>query len=771
MSYIKHSRASLLGGAVIPTVLAAACLGAPALASAEGAPQAAPAPVVGLEEIVVTAERRKSDVQATPIAITALSADALEKSHIDNLADLSGFAPGLVITKTSGRETVPTIRGIGSATPENYGSTGPGVSMFVDGVYIGDSLSPGEGFFDLDHVEVMRGPQGTLYGVSSTGGAIILVGKQPTLKSFEASGDVSVGDYNYHKERASINVPIGDDLALRVSGQKLDHDGFATNTLAPGYNLDDAHTQDLKASLLWKPTDDFSATLTAQWYRQRNHGEEQKWINDPNANPRVVTQDLLSKSNMDSQLYHLNLKKDFAWFSISSTTAYHSYTSDAADNVTFSSFDLYSPYEYVPTWKHNENTWSEELDVMSRETSKVKWIAGAFFMRRSGTDYTLEYSGTDPTQSMPSYVDPWTPVAQIPTNLVYGNATTDVRTVIEPFVEITYPILDNLRLTVGGRYNYESHEHSSHNFSAYGNDPIFSLTDKTYVPTWRAQLDYDVTKTSNIYVSAATGYKSGGVNGNANAALIPWTFKPEKNTAFELGSKNMFFDRSLRLNMAAFYYIYKNMQYIETDPIPFDQGMTNIPLIHIWGWEGEASYTGFDNHLHVNANLSLEEGEVRGNTYVLYPSIVNAVYAQPVCAGGGQYYSTACWTAVRAAAKNIKGNSPPAMPKVSGAVNVSYDFDVPHGVLTPRIEMIYRGSEWARIFNEPALDRIPAYDLWNLDVTYAPTNSNLRLSLAVTNLANKAAVNSRYTSPYEQGLTSEEFVPPRQIIGTIAYKF
>ncbi|HEY0315693.1 MAG TPA: hypothetical protein VGC28_05445, partial [Sphingomonas sp.] len=183
-------------------------------------------------------------------------------------------------------------------------------------------------------------------------------------------------------------------------------------------------------------------------------------------------------------------------------------------------------------------------------------------------------------------------------------------------------------------------------------------------------------------------------------------------------------------------------------------------------------YTGMEDRLHINANLTLQDGKVIGHTKVLYPTIVNNVYAKsPNCAGGGQYYSAACWADVLAVAQDISGNTPPGLAKVAGSFDISYDFNVPGGTLTPWIQYLHEGVRQARIFNEPVLDREPAYNLLNLSLTYQPARSNFRFNLAVSNATDKAAVNSRYTSPYEQGLTSQQFVAPRQIIGSIGYKF
>ncbi len=250
--------------------------------------QTTAAPVMAIEDIQVTAERHATNIEKTPLSITAISADSLDKSNINQLADTNGLVPGLEITKSSGFETMVTIRGVGSETPENATTTVPGVAFFMDGVYIANTVSLDQTLFDIDHIEVLRGPQGALYGQSATGGAITVVTKQPDLNDFGGTADVSVGNYDLTRARAEVNIPVDDTIAVRASVQKYDHDGFTNDTAIPGFDLDDAHDVSGKVAVLWKPTSNFSATLTGQWYSADQNGAAQKNIDDPNSNPWTV---------------------------------------------------------------------------------------------------------------------------------------------------------------------------------------------------------------------------------------------------------------------------------------------------------------------------------------------------------------------------------------------------------------------------------------------------------------------------------------------------
>ena len=388
---------------IVSACAAATCACLPLLAHAADAPAGA-APVVSSQvgEVVVTAERRTVNIQKSPLAITAVPARALDQSFVNTAAGLNGLAPSLEITKASGFENLVTIRGVGSETPENSLTTVPGVSLFIDGAYIANSISLDQTLFDLDHVEVLRGPQGALYGESSTGGAILMVTKQPVLKEFSGAGDFSAGDYNLFRERAEVNLPLGDDFAARLSIQKYDHDGFTRDAAIPGFSLDAAHDISGKVALLWKPTDTFSATLTGQWYHSDQAGDAQKNINDPSADPRVVNQDYPGHFSLDTQLYHLNMQWDLPWFTLKSVTAYqyldHVQQEDSS-RTTFALLHAQEPslgFDDVAAWNTSVNNFTEEFDILSKPGSRLEWIVGGFYLNQTSHQFVAEFEGTTP---------------------------------------------------------------------------------------------------------------------------------------------------------------------------------------------------------------------------------------------------------------------------------------------------------------------------------------------------------------------------------------
>jgi iron complex outermembrane receptor protein len=762
------SRFALLASSAL---LAFAGAVAPARAQSDAA--ASPA-ASGVEEIVVTAERRTTNIQTTPLAITAISQDSLQKENVNQLADINGRVPSLEITKSSGYETVVSIRGVGLETPENALTTSPGVAIFIDGVYIANTISLDQTFFDIDHLEVLRGPQGALYGQSAIGGAIIIVTKQPKLDDFSGTIDATFGDYNLHRERAEINVPIGDTLALRASVQEYAHDGFTKDNYFKNYYLDDAGDTSGKIALFWKPVDDFSATLTTQFYSSDFNGSAQKNINDPNPDPYVVTQDYPARFALNTNVSHLNLEWELPWFTIKSVSAYQWLDHHQQEDGSRSAFALIHAYDDVAAWNTHLQNFNEEFDIQSNGDTALDWTTGVFALSQKTRQFVAEF-GCSSACTAPTASDLLVAPdieTNTPGNVTFGQNLLVNHAAYSWFAQGTYHLTDALRLTGGVRVNYDSYNAYSLNFSGFGHNISTSVYNDT-VPTWRGELDYNVTPETMLYGSVSRGYKPGGVNVPGFSYYHIPTFSPEINTSFEVGSKNEFLDKHLRVNVAAFYYIYKNMQFIYTDPIPFAGAITNIPSTHIWGGEAEVSYIGGpEDRLHIDSTLSLEDGEVQGS----YKTIDSTIQAQitstaPACQFGGAFYNPGCWAAEIKAARDVGGNQPAKMPNVLASLALAYDFPVFAGVLTPRVEYLYRGSFWQRIFNQPGVDKVPGYSLVNLNFEYVPDDSNFKFQFLVSNLFDEAGVNSRYTDPYGTFTTSQQYIPPRQIMGTVAYSF
>ena len=726
----------------------------------------------GQETIVVRSLKRNTNLQKAPAAVTAITAATVDKENITNLAGLNGLVPGTTFTKSSGFENIVTIRGIGSETPENALTTVPGVSLMQDGVYIANTIALNQALFDLDQIEILRGPQGTLYGESSTGGVISLVTKQPVLGVYDGHADFSVGNYELFQERAAVNLPVSNTVAVRLSFQKNDRDGFGESTAVagdPNYQLDEQYDVSGKAAILWKPTADFSATLTAQVYSGNQNGAEQKNVLDPNPDPREVTQDYPSKYRLRTELYHLNLNYELPFATLKSTSAYQNLNHSQQEDGSRLSEAVLGFYDDVAAWNTTLQSYTEELDLESNPGTRLDWVLGAFAMKQRSNQFVAEYGGSGPPPN--DFSINRDIITNTPSNLTYGNVTTVNRVSYSPYAQGTFHVSSRLRLTGGIRWNHDSYNAFVENFSAFG----LSKSSTQYSVgrlTGKIGAEFDITPQNMLYISGTEAYKPGGINGNLDSKVVGLTFAPEGVSALEIGSKNSFLDNHLRLNISAFYYDYPNLQYIETDPYPFAYGIANIPDTHIWGAETEASYLTFGNRLRFNGQLTLENGKIMGSYKAIDTISANHTYAaSPACAYGGQYYNPACWAAVEAGAQTVSGNRPPKMPAVQAAVSAEYAADVWRGKLTSRAEFVFRGFEYARIFHDGSLDDVNSYGIVNISFQYKPDASHWNAALSFTNIGNVAGINSRYTDPYGTGQTSDQYIAPFQAVGMVGYSF
>jgi len=737
----------------------------------KASPHAAP------ETIQVTGVSRTVDAQKVPTSVTTVSAESLDRSNVTSLSGMNGMAPGLNIAKTAGYQTNIQIRGVGMQTAQNTLTTSTGVAVYIDGVYIANSVSLDQTFFDLDSIAIYRGPQATQYGQSAPGGAIVITTAEPTFDKVSGRVAASGGNYNLARGRAELNVPLSNTLAVRGSFQSYNHSGFAhtrSSTLGR-YGLDDAQDNGGKLAVKWQPATNFSATLTGQWYNSTPHGAEQRNVLDPSGNARIVTQDYPASSSLTTTFYHLNLDWKTAWGEFTSVTAtQHVHGHQQYDNAHLSE-SIFGRYDVLPKNDNSLNNYSQTFMLRSTTHAPLEWSVGLFLMGQRGHSYISEFGGAGSIAG-PDFIVPGNLIADPPANLTYGNKVTATRVAVQPFVDLGYALTSRLHLKAGARFNYDQYSAAGITFASTGGSSS-DHSRSTKIPTWKVELDYDIARrehglTSMAYVSVATGYKPGGVNGNSSAKVIAPTFDPERILNYEVGFKNALFDRRVIFNLSAFYATYKHMQFIADDPVPYAYGVANVPKIDLYGIEMESTYLALHERLRIDSSLTLEKSRITSNYHTLDAATANQVYASSsACAYGAQYYSSACWAAVEAAAPNVKGNQAPGMPNVQASVSASYLWNVPGGTLTTRAQYIYRGGYSARILDNPAVDHVPAYFLFNAFVEYKPNRSRWYLSFAGTNLANVDGVNSRFTDPYGSYQTSQQYIAPRQFIGTVGYSF
>ena len=283
--------------------------------------------------------------------------------------------------------------------------------------------------------------------------------------------------------------------------------------------------------------------------------------------------------------------------------------------------------------------------------------------------------------------------------------------------------------------------------------------------TGRVAVQYDVAPTSTVYAMYSTGVKSGGTNLNPDAVVVPTAFLPEYVKAFEIGSKNQFADRRIRLNVAAYFNIVDNYQTESEDPVPYQGGQTNIASVNIYGLETEGSAL-LPYDLRLDGNFALSDGKVTSHTKLLDPVVAQA---DNVRYG---VFTPADLAARVTDTRDLYGKIPSQLPPFSGYVSLTHTLRLARlGTLESTVQFNYRTSFFFRVYDNPATDRVPDSRQLNLSFDYHPRSGPWHLQFEVINVANSDSVNTRYADAFGSGEVQNYYIPPRQFLGRFGVSF
>lgn len=560
------------------------------LTAAFSAPSQAQGAGEGLQEITVTARKVTENLQDANVSITVVSGDALAEDGIKDLLDLESQLPGVRFSE-SGLSSI-LIRGIGTVNNQ------PGVDSAVlysqDGTYMSHLQALPPMMFDIERIEVVRGPQGTLYGRNSNGGSLNIITRRPVLNEFQASGGVTLGNFDSIDTNAMVNVPLGEKVALRaaVATDKGDPyfddgsegtDNWAARVrmlVAPSDNLDIVGTlefsriDDTGVGISYcPPRSDKPACEGYPWRPYAGFGAPGTFgtpEGQSGENPNYLTRDNYSA--------YLELNYRTSWSTLTSLTNYHKY--DMSNRYVWDYATDYRPI-------HKDKFYTQEIRLASTPDAKFSWVTGLFYAKEKLN--TLEYFDYN----------------QLPgVRLRIPNGTVESEAI---FGEVTYPVTPALSLVAGARYTYERKDTPglSTAYDSTGTIPTTVETGDTPLtekrPTWKGGFTWKVAPDSMIYATVSNGFKSGGVNQVPAGLGLVEVYGPEKILAYQLGSKNRFFNNRLQLNGEAFYYEYDNYQAITTarDPRGFFPGnfftTINVQNALFYGAEFESSARVLDS--------------------------------------------------------------------------------------------------------------------------------------------------------------------------------
>ena len=739
-------------------------------ASAESSP-------LVFEEVLVTAEKRSESLQDLSQAITVLDGDDLDTQQISSFVDLSAIAPGVNIAKNEGFKTVITIRGVGNEANQNA-IANPSVSYHLDGIYVASPFGLQTDFLDLERIEVLRGPQGTLFGQNSTGGAINVITQAPSLEDSFGKADLTLGDYGLVKARAAYNLPLSDTLAVRASVISNTRDGF-TDNLTLGQDLDDANSTSARVRVLYAPRDNFRANFTAQIFDEDRNGAAQKGLLDPTPNARELRQDSRADYELTSELYSMVLEWDLEAFSIKSLTSYQNddvlinRDNDRNDLAVLAPF-AQLPSVYVPE-TNKQKTITQEINLISGAPlfGKMDWVAGVFYLDteveisiRELLDFN--FNGTfDPfTRAQVFAFDPTAEIGFISDSKPERDSTSI-------YGQGTWNFNDEWRAVFGLRYTEdEVYSAVTNFFGRTGTDIIEMDSEKV---TGRLVLEHDFSESTMGFASYTRGFKPGGSNLTyglesvvAPVVVLP-TFDEEIVDAFEIGLKTDLADGRVRLNAAAFFYNYEGLQYQATDPEVFQGGVGNIPESEIFGAELELSAFLSDSVI-LDVRLAWLDTEITADHLAL-DNVQSEAAGNALIGQGFNLFSDEIQVARSAAVQNVNGNELAKTPEFTGNIALNWNKNITAGEVNSSLQYTYRGEFKHRIFNNAVTDTVPSYDVIVLVVGFRPEGKDWRVELIAKNLTDEDGVNARFTDVFGVGATGDELIGPRQFMARFSMEF
>ena len=321
---------------------------------------------------------------------------------------------------------------------------------------------------------------------------------------------------------------------------------------------------------------------------------------------------------------------------------------------------------------------------------------------------------------------------------------------------------DALSLTLGLRHQSEKQLDEGGLFFA----PRPPRTTKDGKITWKLGADLHYAENHLLYGLISTGWKNGGANGGG--LLLPERFEPEELTAIELGVRNRLLDGRVHFNAAVFHYDHRHLQFTYEDPAPFSGGTWTIPKLEEYGLEAEFSWRMGENW-QLDGMLAIQDGRVKSDVFALDVEDFRAALRSFQL---GLFTPGAVQERLRmGGANNLRGNKPPKLPALLARLALTHAHRFADGaLLRSRLEHVHRGAFQARVFNHPTVDAVPAYSIVNAHFSYDWAGWPLRLSLSLTNLLDRDGVNNVFTNPYGLWTTSEEFIPPRELLVSVRFR-
>ena len=691
----------------------------PAFAQDAGPDSAAAADTAseGLGDIVVTATKRETSAQSTPIAMTVATGEELSKAGVADVNAISNIAPTVNIAQNNAN-TMITIRGVSS---RDYSETGdPAVAVSVDNFYLQRGFALNAAMFDVERIEVLRGPQGTLYGRNATAGAVNIATIKPT-DDWKLDAAAEIGNYGTLNFDVGATVPVSDTLSFRFAGTRKTHEGYRDN---PGLkDGDDGNVTGGRVHALWTPTSRLSILVTGEMTRVDGVGAVSKGI------PYADVNDDGSLDIGSSKKFELN-NQGYTHIRTKAVRTAISYDMDFATLSFFGGYqkstlnrdnDQDGGTTYTYGFQQNEGVKDQnyELRLSSNNKTGFTWqVGGYFFKETDALDTFFQVHGDAGTTPFNFYTFDYD----------VGSKSKAV------FAQVAYDLTDQLKAEAGIRYTKDNKSQVGYNNIA----GTYSTLDNHYSGdqiTWHFGLNYQATPDNLIYAKVDKGYKAGGYTTNNS-------FGPETIIAYEVGTKNRFFNNALQVNLSAFLYDYSDLQTQQEDP------------------ETALVYT-------LNAGKARVKGAELETMWLVTPDTkidANVAWLDAKYTDFCEVTADTC-----PAASDLSGNRLVQAPEWTLSAGIQHDFHLLGGTLTPRVQTRYQTKTYFTFYNTAA-EQMGAYWKSDAQITYTPDNGPFSITAYVRNIENKTILTANAEAGYAGGYLLQ-FAPPRTYGARLSYSF
>ncbi|AMK19895.1 MULTISPECIES: TonB-dependent receptor [Sphingobium] len=704
----------------------------------------------GLEEIVVTAQKRSENLQDVPVAVTALAGSLITNSRIDASENLPRLTPGLSVNRNANFVGL-FLRGVGTL----YANPGleSSVAMYLDDTYMPRTATAAFSFNDIERIEVLKGPQGTLYGRNAAAGAVKVVTKDPKIGEWEGAASLTYGRFNRTSADALINIPLADNLAARASIIYDANDGYVktSDPLLP--RLQDRHLFHATGKLLYEPTDNLTIKLSGDYGVKRDReGQAFTNLEDSCADGQIGLclggtaptgfyengQDYLARRIKGDKMHTINggaalrADLDLGAATLSSITAYRYYKFTGGADLDGTSI----PFLHALTDGERTKSFSQEVQLVSDNSGPLKYVVGLYYYKeKSWSDFNIAGMAVNSQLG----------INAAPTSgSVYDNPYLKAVAAFNieswaPYAQATYDINDQFSLTAGLRYTSERKRQLYHDLiagipgsgtSVIGSEPAGQVKFNKLTP--KIVLDFKPSNDVLFYASFSRGFKSGGIN-SPSTAVPSDRVTPEVLDSYELGWKTEM--GNVRFNGAAFFYDYSNLQVTQTSLACGGSCVVNAATAEVKGVEADLTWAaarGLEFGLGASY-LDTKFKKYVGDTYVLSSttSACSAALATP-----GTDDDAACLGYTVVSGVDHSGSRLPQAPKLSGYARASYTLELPSAA-TIRFDTLY--SYTGKIFYGPdaSYGTEKSRNMVSGSVTYTTADEKFSLSVFGDNLLNE----------------------------------